>query len=252
MFHDEGCHGRVVVGTLPTAVQQRLAGLPGDWLEFDPQAAAIVVRHIQPTSGPSLPTIVKELVHMLGEIPVDLHAGISGGDLFTQTGDSPHAVRLRVERGGGVRIDWAHPSYAESRKQPYSDGREISTPPWVCRLNGRVTFAAPDPEQAVRDMQRAADTFEGLYPEGDFRTSVDRGSRSVVVEMRDVNLDARVLVAQVTALATAGSLAGTVEVSSFDERHPDQRARLLFQGGKTWVQEPLLWENGPPTASQGD
>ncbi len=245
MFHDEGCHGRVVLGALPDDVQQRLAALPGEWLEFDPQATAIVVRHVQPTSGPSLPTIVKELVHVLGEIPIELHVGITGGDLYAHTVDSPHVVRLRVERGGGVRIDWAHPSYTDSRRAPYSDGREIPIPPWVCRLNGRVTFGAADATQAAKDMQRAADTFEGLYPEGDFRASTDRAGRTVAVEMRDVNLDARVLVAQLNALADVGTLVGAVEVSSFDERNPDQRVRLLFQEGKTWVQEPFLWQDAP-------
>jgi hypothetical protein len=245
MFHDEGCHGRVVLGALPDDVQQRLAELPGEWLEFDPQAAAIVVRHVQPTSGPSLPTIVKELVHLLGEIPVELHVGIVGGDLFAHTADSPHLVRLRVERGGGVRVNWAHPSYADSRKAPYTDGREIAIPPWVCRLNGRVAFRAADATQAAKDMQRAADTFEGLYPEGDFRASADRKGETVAVEMRDVNLDVRVLVAQLNALANPGTLVGTVEVSSFDERHPDERVRLVFQEGKTWVQEPFLWQDDP-------
>jgi hypothetical protein len=241
MFHDEGCHGRVVLGALPHEVQLRLAGVLGEWLEYDQQATAIVVRHVQPTSSPSLPTIAKELVQLLGEVPVGLHAGITGGDLYAHTVDSPHLVRLRVERGGGVRIDWAHPSYADSRKAPYSDGREIPIPPWVCRLNGRVTFDAADAVQAAKDMQRAADTFEGLYPEGDFRAVADRAGATVAVEMRDVNLDARVLVAQLNALARPGSLAGTVEVSSFDERHPDERVRLLFQEGKAWVQEPFLW-----------
>jgi hypothetical protein len=247
MFHDEGCHGRVVLGALPEDVQRRLTSVPGEWLEFDPQSTAIVVRHVQPTAGPSLPTIVKELVHMLGEVPVELHTGIAGGDLFAHTVDTPHVVRLRVERGGGVRVDWAHPSYADSRKAAYTDGREIPTPPWVCRLNGRVTFKAADAAQAAKDMQRAADTFEGLYPEGDFRATADRGGALVTVEMRDVNLDARVLVAQLNALATKGSLSGTVDVSSFDERHPDERVRLLFQDGKTWVQEPFLWQDDRPT-----
>ena len=47
MFYDTGCYGRIDVGELPADVQRRLAALPGEWLEFDPDADAIVVRHIQ-------------------------------------------------------------------------------------------------------------------------------------------------------------------------------------------------------------
>jgi hypothetical protein len=239
MFYDEGCHGRVVVGDLPDEIRHRLVAIPGEWLEFDPSAGVIVVRHVQPTSGPSLPTIARELVWMLAEIPAELHERIGGGELLVHTEDSPHLVRLRVEPGGSVRIDWAHPSYAEARKKPYTDGREVPTESVFCRLNGQVTFAAQNPEVAARDMQRLADTFEGLYPEGDFRAGPVEGGVRVV--MRDVNLDARLLVARLQGLAQPGSVAGSVEVSSFDDRHPDERVRIVFHEGKTWVQEPFLW-----------
>lgn len=242
MFHHEGCHGRVVVGPLPEDVRARLAALPGEWLEYDAPSGAIVVHHIQPTGGPSLPTIAHELVRMLSEIPVERHEAILGGEFLVHTEDSPHVVRLRVERGGGVRIDWAHPRFPETRGQLYADGREIPIDPVFCRLNGQVTFAVTDPVRVAQAIQRLADTYEGLYPEGDFRTQADTAGGTVRVEMSDVNLDARLLLRHLTRHAAAGSLTGSMEVSSFDERHPDERVRLVFRDGAIWVQEPHLFD----------
>jgi len=240
MFYEEGCHGRVVVGALPVDVAQRLSTLPGEWLEFDPPSGAIVVRHIQPTSAPTLPTITAELVRMLGGIPAEHHAGITGGEFFVHTEDSPHLVRIRVAAGGGVRIDWAQPDFAAARKRPYAAPGDIPIEAVYSRLNGTVALGADDPAGAARALQHTADTYEGLYPEGDFRATVT-GAGTVEVRMRDVNLDPRLLVDRLRELATGGSLHGTIEVSSFDDRHPDDRVRVLFQDGTAWLQEPYFW-----------
>ncbi|MDH4044592.1 MAG: hypothetical protein OEY20_16600 [Gemmatimonadota bacterium] len=247
MFYEEGCHGRVTVGSLPDEVVGRLATLPGEWLEFDPPLGAIVVRHIQPTAAPTLPTIVAELVRMLAEIPVALHAQITGGEFSVHTEDSPHLVRIRVGEGGGVRVDWARPDFAKGRKQPYTDGSTIPIDGVYCRLNGSVTFRAADPARAAREIQQVADTYEGLYPEGDFRAGPGAESGTADVAMRDVNLDPRLLVARLSSVAEPGSLRGTVEVRSFDDRHPDDRVRLVFQDGQTWVQEPYFFPETPAT-----
>jgi len=241
MYYEEGCHGRVVVGPLPEVTRARLAALPGEWLEYDAPSGAIVVRHIQPTSSPSLPTIAHELVRMMAEISVEQHEAILGGEFHVHTDDSPHLVRLKVARGGGVRIDWAHPHFAATRKRPYTDGREIPIDSVFCRLNGKVRLTATDPGRAAHALQQLADTYEGLYPEGDFRALTDAGG-SVRVEMKDVNLDARLLVAELGRHAVPGTLAGSVDVSSFDERHPDEQVRLVFQEGQVWVQEPYLFD----------
>jgi len=245
MFHEMGCHGRIAVGPLGPDVEARLAGMPGEWLEFDQPSGAIVVRHIQPTSAPSLPTITAELVRMLSEIPLEAHPAIGGGELFIQTEDSPHLVRIRVTSGGGVRLDWARPDFAGGRKQPFTDDRQIPIEAVYCRLNGTVTFDATDTTRAARELQRTADTYEGLYPEGDFRAHVGDTAR-VHVTMRDVNLDVRLLIHRVSELATSGSPRGTVDVNSFDDRHPDDRIRVLFEDGTVWVQEPYFWPDPAP------
>ena len=114
MFYDAGCYGGVRLGELPEAVQQRLAALPGDWLEFDAPTGMIVVRHIQPSAGPCLPTITGELVRMLAEIPEASQAAIPGGELFVHTERGGQLVRLKVEAGGAVKIEWAHPDYTRA------------------------------------------------------------------------------------------------------------------------------------------
>jgi len=238
----DGCHGRIQVGPLPDTVRARLAALPGEWLEYDATAGAIVVRHIQPSGSPTLPTIAHELVRMLAAIPVELHGDIPGGELLVHAEDSPHVVRLGVASGGSVRIDWAHPTFEQGRRRPYASGDQIPVDAVFCRLAGHVTFGAADAPRAAREVQRLADTFEGLYPEGYFRATADPAGKTVRLEMRDANLDARALVALATELATPGTLDGAMDVTSFDERYPDDRVRLVFRADGIWVEEPDLFD----------
>ena len=241
MFYDTGCYGRVTLGPLPADVQRRLAALPGEWLEFDPDEGAIVVRHIQPTSSPSLPTVAGELVAILAGVPAAHHAAIHGGDLFVHTEQTVQLVRLRVERGGAVHIRWAHPDYQKARRQSYVPGAESLVDPRVQRLNGAVRFTAYDTAAAARDIEAAADGYEGLYPEGECRVHAGDG-RSVEVALTDVNLDVALLVAQLLRLAAQGSLEGSIEVSSFAGEAPERYARFVFADGQTFIQRPVLWE----------
>ncbi len=243
MFYDTGCYGRVPLGDLPERVRQKLAALPGEWLEFDQPTGTIVVRHIQPTAGPCLPTIAGELVRMLSEIPPAEQGRIPGGDLFVHTEEAARLVRLKVEAGGAVRIEWAHPDYARSRKQLFTGGRVDMAEPRVQRLNGRASFAAEDGAAARRALESLADTYEGLYPEGDLGVTVRsrRGAAMVDVEVRDLNLDGLLLVERLTSLAAPGSLTGEIEVSSFAAAVPEQELKFVFTDGKTWIQRPALW-----------
>jgi hypothetical protein len=243
MFYDAGCYGRIVLGQMPEAVQQRLGALPGEWLEFDPLAGTIVVRHIQPSAGPCLPTIAGELVRMLSEIPETAQAAIPGGDLFVHTEVGAQLVRLRVEAGGALKIEWAHPDYARSKPQLYSGARVEMVEPRVQRLNGEVTFETADPTRAGSELESVADSYEGLYPEGDLLVKVDHSTGRVVMEVRDLNVDVLLLVERLQQLAAPGSLTGDIEVSSFAAIVPEQHLRFLFDDGQTWVQRPVLWDD---------
>lgn len=245
MFYEAGCYGRVVLGELPAAVQQRLADLPGEWLEFDPSTESIVVRHIQPSSAPCLPTIAREVVSMLAEIPVAAQEAICGGDLYVHTETSGQLVRLRIERGGNLQICWAHPDYASSERKLYTGDLRPLVDPTVQRLNGCVLLTSVEPENAARELQALADNFEGLYPEGEFVVVTDETGK-VQVWMHDLNLDVQLLVDSLHQLALPGSLYGRIDVSSFAVAAPEQHARFYFEEGKTWVQRPALWADRSP------
>jgi hypothetical protein len=242
MFYDPGCIGRVQLGALPQDVQRRLAALPGEWLEYEAASGAIVVRHVQPTAGPSLSTVAGELVRLIAEIPGAHHAGIQGGDLLVHTDGAMQLVRLRVEPGGAIHIRWAHPDYARAQQRPWQRGTHDLVETKVQRLNGEVTFQADDAAKAAAAVQHVADTYEGLYPEGECTTSAAKGG-TVTVALRDVNLDAELLVATLQQHARPGTLAGRFDVSSFAAEAPERDARFLFEQGAVLIQRPVLWDS---------
>ena len=92
-------------------------------------------------------------------------------------------------------------------------------------------------KRAIREL---ADTFEGLYPEGDCSVHAS-GGRSVELSMKDVNLDAARLIELLRAVALPGTLSGRFQVSSFGTVIPEKQRRVLFEAGEVLVQEPLLW-----------
>lgn len=241
MFYDQGCFGRVDLGDLPKEVADRLSRIPGEWLEYDPPSGAIVVRHVEPTSAHHLPTIACELVRLFAEIPPEHHPGIPGGAFFVHT-EEEHGqlIRLRVETGGAIHVRWAHPSFKQSTRVEYEGGSEFVIDPEVQRLNGAVSFEAAEPEKAARAVQDLADTYEGLYPEGDCVSRVtDQGT--VELKMAEVNLDAARLIQLLRTWAREGTLTGRFEVSSFGTVIPEHQRRVLFEEGKVLIQHPLLW-----------
>jgi hypothetical protein len=241
MFYDQGCVGRVELGDLPEGVAERLSAIPGEWLEFDPPSKAIVVRHVEPTSARHLPAIAYELVRIFSELPAEYHGEIPGGDLFVHTEDEHgQLVRIRVERGGTIHFQWAHPDFRRSLRRPYKGGSEVTIDPEVQRLDGSVTFTSATPEAAAVAIQDLADTFEGLYPEGDCVARAV-GGKEVELAMEEVNLDATLLIALLKQLAEPRSLGGGFEVTAFGTVLPETRLRFVFEDGKIWVQHPLLW-----------
>jgi hypothetical protein len=196
---------------------------------------------VEPTSTRHLPAIACELVNLFSEIPPELHEEIPGGDFFVHT-EAGHGqlVRVRVESGGTIQVQWAHPDFKEALRRPYAGGQELVIDPEIQRLNGEVELRSADPEAAAGALQDLADTYEGLYPEGDFVARAG-GEGSVIVTMEEVNLDAALLVALLRRLAEPGSLTGRFEVSSFGTVLPEQQRRFLFEAGEVWVQHPLLW-----------
>ena len=241
-YHSE-CHGRVRLGDLPTAVRDRLAAIPGDWLEYEPTASAVLVRHVEPTESPVLQTVVSELIQILAAVPFDIHERIEGGRFFVHREEAGQLVRLRVEPGGSLHVEWAHPAYAGSARRAWTGRHEIAIESWNHRLNGAVTFDATDPDAALAALEELADGFEGLHPEGDVHVESTGGEARL--ELRDVNLDVSLLVDRLQELAAPRSLEGRIDVSSFGETAPENHLRVTFDAGDVWVQHPLLWADSP-------
>jgi len=241
MFAEFGCYGRVVLGPLPPEVVHRLESVPAEWLEYNATAGTIEVRYVQPSDAPVLPTVVSELVHMLDAIPYELLAQIAGGHLLVHTENEGRLVRIAVDAGGSFHVQWAQPDYAGSEKRPFA-GHEIEIPPYEQRLRGRVSLRAAQPAAAARSLQDLADTYEGLYPEGDFH-AVPSADGTVSVTLNDVNLDARLLIDALERQAAPRSLTGRLTLGSFKEAMPEHMLRLVFEDGAVWVQRPLLWSH---------
>ena len=242
MSYQSGCHGRVILGELPQDLGRRLSRLPGEWLEYDPATGAVVIGHVQPSTGPILPTVTVELVRILAEIPYELQSDIEGGDFFVHTEEpATQLVRLRVESGGALHIQWAHPEYAGAERKPYRGRQDLPTPEWEQRLNGAVSLEAVDAPDAAASLQDLADTYEGLYPEGDFVAAASGKGNEVTVTMSEVNLDAALLVDRLRQVARPGTLEGRFEVSSFADFVPENLVRLVLDGGEVLAQRPLLW-----------
>ncbi len=213
--------------------------MSGDWLEYDHDTGAIVVRQVQPTSAPIVPTVTSELVHMLAAIPFELQEQLAGGEFLIHTEDLGRLVRITVEPGGALHVEWAHPNYAGAKKRPF-DGSKIQIERYEQRLSGMITLEADNPAAAAEALQQIADTFEGLYPDGGFQ-STPIGNGSVKITMEDVNLDIQELMNALEAHAKPNSVQGRVALGSFKDAVPEYLLRVIFEDGKVWMQQPLLW-----------
>jgi hypothetical protein len=240
MWLEFGCHGQIDVGQLPDNVVSELERLSGDWLEYDRDLGAIVVRYVEPPSTQIVPAVTSELVHMLATIPFELQEQLAGGQFLVHTEGVGRLVRITVEPGGALHVEWAHPNYAGSEKRPFQR-ESIRIEPYEQRLTGHITFTSDDPNRAAGALQELADTFEGLYPEGDFR-SLHIGDGTVEVTMKDVNLDVGQLLDTLNAHAQTGTRQGTIAVGSFKDAVPEHMLRLVFEEDELWMQQPLLWE----------
>lgn len=241
MYEDIGCHGAIDLGELPASVQEKLARLPGEWLEFEPATHCIVVRHVQPSEGAPLPTIAGELVRILSEIPVDLQSDIQGGDIFVHTQEKAQLVRMRMTPGGRLHVEWAHPDYERATKRPFTGELETGIEPEKHRLNGTITLRSENAQAAAASVKDLADGFQGLYPEGDCRVAIDDAG-TIAIEMTDLNLDAARLVGCLVEVAKPKTLQGWFTVNSFgQEDPPEEQIRVLFEDGQTFLQHPLLW-----------
>lgn len=238
-----GCTGSVLLGALGEQTQRRLELVEASWLEFSPDAAALVVRHVQPDDTPALREIAGELVEFLNHVPEAERARIPGGNLYYQDEETGQYVRLKVWEAGFLTIAWARPDYDHAKWEEYRGAPVPLVFEPFQRLNGAVRFeGSPTAAEEVRSvLERCA----GLYSQGDYRitSSLDR----VEVELRDSNTSALALVKALLAVAKPGTLEGEIDVSSFRVGDLEDYGRFSFGAGDAWLVRPSLWSDAPET-----
>lgn len=236
-----GCTGSVDLGVISKDTQRNLEEVEATWLEFSPDPASLVIRHVQPDAVSALREIAGELLEFLGRLPDRERRQAPGGALYYLDEQTGQYLRLRVWRGGNLTLSWAHPDYAEVKRTLYEgQSAAVVFEPYQC-LNGAVKFNA---ESELAETLRA--TIErpgGLYPQGDYE--IDWQDSVAVLRLRDVNSNVVPLVAALRAIAKPGSIDGHIEVSSFRAGDLDDYCRFVFEGKEIWLARPSLWNDAP-------
>lgn len=239
-----GCTGFIELGELGEVTQGRLEQVKAVWLEFSPQPASLVVRHVQPDDIPPLREIAGELLEFLGEIPEEERARIPGGTFYFLDEQSGQYVRLKVWKGGFLTVAWARPDYSHARWEPYQGQKVPLVFEAYQRLNGTLKLLSR--ASAAEEIRAAVERFGGLGPPGEFEANASEGR--VEIRLRDVNTSALPLLKVLRATADPpSSLEGELDVSSFRAGDLEDYCRFVFRAGEVWLVRPSLWNDLPQT-----
>jgi hypothetical protein len=231
----------VNLGHLGDETQKRLEQIVASWLEYSPECASLVVRHVQPDDVPPIREVAGELLDFLHAVSDSERAQILGGALYYQDEPTGQYVRLKVWKGGFLTVAWARPDYTRAqwevfRNQPVN----LVFEPFQ-RLNGSASFEGNP--TAADDFRRILDSTAGQYSQGDY--AISSSIRRVDITLRDVNADALTVVNALRYMAKAGTLSGEIDVSSFRQGDLEDYCRFSFRAGETLMARPLLWSDAP-------
>ena len=239
-----GCTGSIELGTLSQETQSRLEKVEASWLEFSPEPASLVVRHVQPDDILALREIAGELLEFLSNAPDDERVRVPGGAIYYKDEESGQHIRLKVWKGGFLTIAWARPDYAHAHWQPYQgQSVQVVFEPYQC-LNGKVSFeGSPTAGDQIRAL---LEQTEGPYDQGEYAisSSVD----TTEVTLRDLNVSILPLVTKLREIAKPGTLEGRIEVTSFRAGDFEDYCQFVFKGTETWLVQPSLWSDVPESA----
>lgn len=229
------CGGRIDVGPLPETVLERLLQFRGNWLEYDPDENAIVVRHVQPSPCPAISAVPCELIALMDGIPPPHRKAMPGGEFHVRDAEG-RILRLVIEQGD-IRIQWPSPDYSRAVTVPAAtlmDGLN----PRAARVSGRARFRGAA-DSAAR-LQAFVDGFEGLYPEGNLQIGTEHGI--IEVEFQDVNIGPCELLARLQEWSDPlESLGAELDIGSFADGSPDAGFRILICRGQVQALRPSLW-----------
>lgn len=238
-----GCIGRVNLGLLSEETRRNLERFRGNWLDFIAEPASLVVRHVQPTDTPVVPSVAAELLECLGRL-TDAERARAGGTLYCLDEEDGQYVRLKVS-GGILTATWAQPDYSRARRVPYrGEHVPVVFEPYQ-RLNGAVRLCAS--AEGFARIRRAIERSTGLYPEGDLdQRSVDD---KIEINFRNVNASVLALLAALKdAAQPLDSLEGEIDVSSFRPGDLEDYCRFVIRDGEVWLLRPALWNEAEEEA----
>ena len=235
-----GCTGSVELGRLSTSTQNRLEQVAASWLEFSPESASLVVRHVQPDDVPALREIAGELLDFLHTLADSERNQIPGGELHYLDEPTGQYVRLKVRVGGSLAVAWARPDYSYARWALFQNQPVTLVFEPYQRLNGEVTFAGQP--KAAADFRRIIEKASGQYSQGE--CEISSSGPEVRIKLHDVNVDALTTVNALRYTAQPGTLSGEIDVSSFRAGDWEDYCRFSFRDGETWMARPELWPEG--------
>jgi len=238
-----GCTGSVDLGPFGEDTQKRLEQVAASWLEYSPDSASLVVRHVQPDDVPPLREVAGELLDFLHAVSDSERGQIPGGALYYQDEPTGQFVRLKVWKGGFLTVAWARPDYTFAQWEPFRNQPVTLVFEPFQRLNGSVAFEGSP--NAADDLRRILDKTAGQYSQGDY--AITSSIRTVDLALRDVNADALTLVNALRYLDKADTLDGEIDVSSFRAGDQEDYCRFSFRAGETWMARPVLWSDTPDT-----
>jgi len=236
-----GCTGSVVLGPLGTDTQKRLERIAASWLEYSPESASLLMRHVQPDDAPPLREVAGELLDFLHAMSDLERTQVPGGTLYYQDEATGQFVRMKVWNGGFLTVVWARPNYAHAEWKPFQNQpvRLVFEP--FQRLNGTVSFEGPP--HCADNLRRVIDKTLGQYSQGEY--AVSSSFCGFELTLRDVNADALTVVNALRYMAKPGTLSGEVDVSSFRAGDLEDYVRFAFRAGETWMARPVLWPDLP-------
>jgi hypothetical protein len=232
------------LGPIGVDTQQRLEKIEASWLQYSPDPASLIVRHVQPDDVPPLREVAGELLDFLHAFSDAERAQILGGALYYQDEPTGQFVRLKVWKGGFLTVAWARPDYSNAQWQPFLNQPVTLVFEPYQRLNGSVSFDGhPD---SADDLRKIIERTAGQYCQGDYEITSSLGGVEAV--FRDVNADVLSVVNGLRYMAQPGTLKGELDISSFRAGDLEDYCRFTFRSGETWLARPVLWSDTQVTS----
>lgn len=228
------CQGQIRFGSLPWEISERLAQFRGNWLEFIPEANAILFRRVQPLGCPALTGIPCELITLIDSVPAEFRESMPGGELSLK--DQRDRMLRLVVKQGEIHIKWPQESCFRNLSVSYESAiKELD--PAKARIKGWARFAGSSARG--EELRAFVDRFGGLYPEEDMPSECEQNM--VYVRFRGASVEPQELIGKLQELADPlESLQADLEVGSPGQDSDNWDFRIQIVDGRIETTRPVL------------